>query len=104
MARKRTGHEGNSSNVNDPVFDAMLEAAEKVSTEEEQNLLARELNMYAIERHWGVLAGNVIPWTSVTQPWVKGYNGELMLGDVQFEYTIAARLWIDQELKESMGF
>ena len=66
MARKRTGHEGNSSNVNDPVFDAMLEAAEKVSTEEEQNLLARELNMYAIERHWGVFAGNVIPWTSVT--------------------------------------
>ena len=25
-----------------------------------------------------------------------------MLGDVQFEYTIAARLWIDQELKESL--
>ena len=104
MATFRTGHENNTSNVNDPVFDAMLEAAEMVSTEEEQDLLARELNMYAIERHWGVIAGNVIPWTSVTQPWVKGYNGELMLGEVQFEYTIAARLWIDQELKESMGF
>ena len=104
MARYGTDGGWNAANVNDPVFDAMLAAAEKVSTEEQQDLLARELNMYAIERHWAVFAGNVIPWTSVTQPWVKGYNGELILGGNQFEYTFGARFWIDQELKESMGF
>jgi len=104
MAQYKTGATGNSANVNDPVFDAMLAAAEKVSTEEEQLLLVKELNMYAIERHWTVFAGTVIPWTSVTQPWVKGYNGELKLASREFEYTIAARLWLDQELKESMGF
>jgi ABC-type oligopeptide transport system substrate-binding subunit len=104
MAQYKTGADANFANVNDPVYDAMLAAAEKVSTEEEQLLLVKELNMYAIERHWAVFAGSVIPWTSVTQPWVKGYNGELKLGGNQLEYTIAARLWIDQELKESMGF
>ncbi|MDE0234336.1 MAG: ABC transporter substrate-binding protein, partial [bacterium] len=104
MAQYKTGATGNSANVNDPTYDAMLAAAEEVSTEEEQLLLVKELNMYAIERHWTVFAGTVIPWTSVTQPWVKGYNGELKLASREFEYTIAARLWIDQELKESMGF
>jgi len=104
MAQYKTGAENNWANLNDPVYDAMLAAAEKVSTEEEQLLLVKELNMYAIERHWVVFAGNVIPWTTVTQPWVKGYNGELKLGGNQFEYTIAARLWIDQEMKEAMGY
>ena len=104
MARYKTGADNNTANVNDPAYDAMLAAAEKVSTEEEQLLLVKELNMYAIERLWTVFAGNVIPSTTVTQPWVKGYNGELKLGGNHFEYTIAARLWIDQELKESMGF
>ena len=103
MAQFRTGHRLNTSNVNDPAYDAMLAAAEKVSTEEEQLLLVKELNMYATERHWAVFAGTVIPWTSVIQPWVKGYNGELKLGGNQLEYTIAARLWIDSELKEAMG-
>ena len=104
MAQFKAGAENNPANVNDPVFDTMLAAAERVSTEEEQLLLVKEMNMYAAERHWVVFAGTVIPWTSVTQPWVKGYNGELKLGGNQLEYTIAARLWIDQELKESMGF
>ena len=104
MAQYKTGATGNFANVNDPVYDAMLAAAEKVSTEEEQLLLVKELNMYATERHWTVFAGTVIPWTSVIQPWVKGYNGELKLASREFEYSIAARLWIDQELKESMGF
>ena len=103
MARYKTGADNNAANVNDPAYDAMLAAAEKVSTEEEQLLLVKELNMYAIERRWTVFAGNVIPSTTVTQPWVKGYNGELKLGGNHFEYTIAARLWIDSELKEAMG-
>ena len=104
MAQYKTGATGKVANVNDPAYDAMLAAAAKVSTEEEQLLLVKELNMYAIERHWTAFAGTVIPWTSVIQPWVKGYNGELKLASREFEYTIAARLWIDQELKESMGF
>ena len=92
----------NHANMNDPVFDAMMEAAGMVSTEEEQLLLVRELNMYAMKQHWFVYGGDVVPWTSVLQPWVKGYNGELILGGFH-GYDILARLWIDQEMKEAMG-
>ena len=102
MVKYTTGHQNNASAVNDPVYDAVYETATKVSTEEEQLPFARELNMYAIERYWAVV-GQVKPWISVTQPWVKGHNGELIMGNLQFGYTIAARLWINQEVKEAMG-
>ena len=39
----------------------------------------------------------------LNQPWVKGFNGEFSLGDMQYQ-TILARLWIDQDLKQEMGF
>ena len=59
--------------------------------------------MYFKKSVWGV-PGPEVPQFNVTQPWVKGYSGELILGGNQFEYTFGARFWIDQELKESMGF
>ena len=57
--------------------------------------------MYAIENHWGVY-GLLAPTWHVWQPWLGGFNGELQLGAAA-HYAIPARLWIDQELKESMG-
>ena len=53
--------------------------------------------------HW-VLWGPKAPSYSATQPWVKGYNGEGQLSRQDRSVNIFARLWIDQELKESMGF
>ena len=49
---------------------------------------------------WGPKAPNY----SATQPWVKGYNGEGQISRQDRSVNIFARLWIDQELKESMGF
>ena len=103
MAYYKSGGGNNAPNVNDPVYDAMLEAATKVSTEEEQLLLVRELHMYSIEKYWNVW-GEALPWQTAIQPWVKGLNKELMLGNTQFDYTLAARLWIDREQKEAMGY
>ena len=97
-----TGAPYNRPNVSDPAYDAMYEAARLVSTEEEQLPLVRELNMYAIERYWAVW-GEELPSIGATQPWVKGLNREWQIGNTQMEYVIAARLWIDQELKEAMG-
>ena len=34
-------------------------------------------------------------------PWLKGFNGEFMLGNGQ--YSVFARVWIDQDLKQAMG-
>ena len=44
----------NSAAVNDPVYDAMYEAAQAATTIEEQQRLVKELDMYSIENHWAV--------------------------------------------------
>ena len=59
--------------------------------------------MHIMAKHW-VLWGPKAPSYSATQPWVKGYNGEGQLSRQDRSVNIFARLWIDQELKESMGF
>ena len=91
---------GNRPNVNDPVYDAMDEAAAAATTIEEQQRLVNEADMYGIEKHWWV-AGPRVPVFGVTQPWVIGYNGEAEFGSNN--YIMLSRLWIDQELKEAMG-
>ena len=59
--------------------------------------------MYAIENHWQI-AGASVPWTFAVQPWVKGYNGEIVFLALGGEQDVVyARLWIDSELKEAMG-
>ena len=92
----------NEAKVNDPVYDAMADAATTATTDEEQMRLAREAMMYAAEQHWFIWGG-IIPHFSAVQPWVVGYNGETDLGFVQHN-EIMARLWIDSELKAAMGY
>jgi hypothetical protein len=38
----------------------------------------------------------------VSQPWLKGYNGEATMGNWQM-VELYARVWIDQELKAASG-
>ena len=42
------------------------------------------------------------PQYQATQPWVKGYGGEL--GSYSENIKHLARIWIDQEMKEAMGY
>ncbi len=92
----------NTSNVNDPVYDAMVEAAEAATTLEEQQRLVIEAAIYSTEQHWR-LWGSRVPQFNVRQPWVIGYNGEVDLGDMD-RWALLARFWIDSELKEAMGY
>ncbi len=84
----------NTSNVSDPEYETMIEVAAAATTLEEQNRLAGELNMYAIERFWAIW-GPMAPQYQATQPWLIGYNGEVGMWG-----TVFARLWVDQELKD----
>ena len=93
------GH--NSSNVNDPVYEAMYEAGAAATTLEEQNRIAGELNQYGIEKFWTIF-GPVAPQYQATHPWIKGFNGEYHLGRDQHN-TLFTRLWIDSALKKEMG-
>jgi ABC-type transport system substrate-binding protein len=86
----------NEAVVNDPVYDAMVEAYQASTTLKERQRTAREAMMYAAEQHW-FLWGAKIPRFSAAAPWIIGYSGELG------RHEIAARLWIDSELKKTMG-
>ena len=87
--------------VSDPQVDAMIDALRATTDLEEYQRLFREIDMYAIEQHWFIW-GPDAPQYQVSQPWVKGYNGEATMGNWQFR-DLFARLWIDQELKAEMG-
>ena len=90
----------NPAASNDPVYNALYDRALAASTFEEQKQTLIEMDMHVIEKHW-VIWGPDTPLFNVTQPWLKGYNGEAGMGGLKFP--IFARLWIDQDLKKEMG-
>ena len=92
----------NFGNVQDAEYNALVEAAVDATTLEEQQRAVREAEMYKTSQYWVTRAVRV-PFFSVTQPWVVGYNGEGVLGTGLDRMPIFARLWIDSELKEAMG-
>ena len=86
-----------------PELDALVDGALAATTIEEQQRLVGEADMYSLEKHWQIW-GPKMPWWWLVQPWVIGFNGEVMsLGPNEF-HVIQARLWIDSELKEAMGY
>ena len=93
----------NHPGVQDPVYDAMVDAAAAATTIEEQQRLVREADMYGIEKHWQIW-GVKMPQFSLLQPWVKGHNHEIIIGTFKDYAVLSARIWIDQELKEAMGY
>ena len=101
---RNNGHSTSIWNIpsfKDAELDAMIEAGESAASLAEEQRLAREADMYMIEKHvylWGPKAGKYM----AVQPWVEGYNGEVHFGG-QHRLPILARLWIDSELKEAMG-
>ena len=87
-----------------PEMDAMIDAVRAATTNEEQQRLMKELDMYAIENHWLIYAPKTA-FIHLAQPWVIGYSGEFPNALGQSEtYTVFARLWIDSELREAMGY
>ena len=86
----------------DSEYDALWNAANTAPTIEEQNRLLKKANMRIAEQHW-IITGPVGSQFNVAQPWVKGYNGEIRIGEGNFS-TLLTRVWIDQELKQEMGF
>ena len=85
-----------------PELDALIEAAEATTSEEEQQRLVKEVDMHTMENHWWIWGPKAGKYMAI-QPWVEGYSGEVHFGG-QHRLPILARLWIDQDLKKEMGF
>ena len=91
----------NHGQVSDPKYDALYESMEPLKLEE-LGEYSKQADLYMISQHWQ-LWGPVEPSYNVTQPWVKGHNGEYYMGAWNWN-AVYARVWIDQNLKEQMGF
>ena len=98
LAQNTSESTWNPAAVQVPEFDAMVEAVRRARTQEEQQRLVREANLYLIENHWHVWVGRA-PRFAVAQPWVTGYNGEVVESGVVF-----GRVWIDQAMKTEFGY
>ena len=99
-----TGFFKNSQMISDPVFDEMmatkfLDEEGNPRSQEEIIRRSKECDMYILRQHWRVPS---LPGFAFTmwQPWFKGYSGE---NTFRWAGNIWAHLWIDQDLKESMG-
>ena len=88
--------------IANPEYDALVAAALNASTAEEQQKASREALLVMLQNHYYTTAGDA-PKISVSQPWVKGYNGELELAGAG-RGVVVARVWLDLDLKKSMGF
>jgi peptide/nickel transport system substrate-binding protein len=97
-----SGFAWNRGQVSDPKYDALYESMRAAQTVEELGEFAKQADLYAVAQHWQ-LFGPVEPSYNVTQSWVKGHIGEFYMG-VWNKNAVYARVWIDQDLKEEMGF
>ena len=85
-----------------PGADSELDAAYNgyiaATTVEDQQKFSKDLDMYLIRNHFSIW-GPQTPSFNLARAWVKGWNGEIFISNA-----LEARLWIDQDLKEAMGF
>jgi peptide/nickel transport system substrate-binding protein len=88
--------------VANPEYDALVAAAQNASTLEEQQRASQEALLVMLKNHYYTTAGEA-PAISVSQPWVKGFNGEFDLVSVGHG-AVVARIWLDPDLKKSLGF
>ncbi len=88
----------NVSHNDDPVYDDMIRQYDAMIDPEEAREWHIKCDMYAIEHHWAL---HIVPTASfiISQPWLKGYAGDVMNWNHGAYYS---RFWIDHELKESM--
>jgi peptide/nickel transport system substrate-binding protein len=90
--------------VSDPVMDSFYPRAIKATTEAEVKKILIEANEYAARQHFAISLMNPVKY-SIAQPWLKGYSGQFgsISRSPQSLSFYAARFWIDQKLKKSMG-
>jgi peptide/nickel transport system substrate-binding protein len=99
--RESTNTRDNYAHNVDPDYDAMIRAFDAATTIEEAMQISIDADQYLLKQNWSVQTfRTAIPFA--WQPYVKGYTGETIIGATFFSH-VPTRLWIDQDLKKSMG-
>ncbi|MBI4180757.1 MAG: hypothetical protein HY528_02395 [Chloroflexi bacterium] len=96
------GNQWNLSEVDDPgitkIYDQM--AAAYFDTPKRRSIM-KEANLYILDKAWYITPP--APFTYIFwQPWLKNYHGETSVG-LYNSGNFIKYVWVDQELKKSMG-
>ncbi len=91
-------HDYSITHIDDPYFEDLNAKMQKTLDMDELKKLWMEAEIYAISHHWRLTVTPTVSFKLV-QPWVKRL-ADVTTMNLGAQY---ARLWIDQELKESMG-
>ncbi len=94
----------NTAMIDDPTVNKLIaDFADKFMIKDNESWpLIGETTPYVLEQSWYLTLP--APYTyQLWWPWVKNYNGEYALGGGHF-YNFTHYIWVDQELKASMGY
>jgi ABC-type transport system substrate-binding protein len=107
LKRFTTNYPVNSTIVSDPVIDAFYNKATAVTSVDALKQIVRDANEYVARQHLAIslLTPKLF---ALYQPWLNGYNGQASSlsgvgGGPLFLGFYGARVWINQDLKKSMG-
>jgi len=81
-------------------YDRLIEEMLNADTIEEQRQLIKELDAYAIPRHWEIMLPRR-PAFIFTQPWFHGFDKE-GAANLGTNGSVIGRTWIDQALRQEM--
>jgi len=102
----RTGSASNWDMVSDPVYDAFYPKVIGATNMDDIKQIVKDTNEYVARQHFviSLLQPNTF---GLYQPWLKGYSGQNQsisgTNGPKLLAFYAARFWIDQGLKKSMG-
>jgi peptide/nickel transport system substrate-binding protein len=102
-----TGFGANYNMANDPVYDAFYPAAMAATKVDDIKKIVKDTNKEVAQQHFCISLLQPMLY-SVSQPWLKGYNGQngsiygASNGPIYLSF-YGARFWIDQNIKKSMG-
>jgi ABC-type transport system substrate-binding protein len=91
----------NNGLVVDPTYDALVDKFNSAPTMDEAKQVLIQADQYVLQQHFAISACPTVNFT-VWQPYLAGYSGEAAGGGGGSPATVA-RLWIDQNLKKTMG-
>lgn len=92
----------NFGNVQDPNYDALYQKFLHSTDLAESKQLENEAVKYALEQHWVISICPTVTYT-ITQPYLKGYSGELVEEGRGSLSWLWARLWAAQNTHTSEG-
>jgi peptide/nickel transport system substrate-binding protein len=92
----------NTNGINDPHYEELAAQFDAAATMEEVQRIFKEADQYYLEQHWVVQTGSATVAAQAWQPWVKGYLGEVAQAEWTFPWY--SFMWIDQDLKGSLGY